>query len=79
MNSPCSTTPGIKASNPARRGASGYPSETGIDDPVAAIGDKNVAVLALSNHHMPGNAALRKCLADRAARRREAERNDFDR
>ena len=56
-----------------------YSFEMGVDNPVAAIGDKNVAVLALSDHHMPGNAALRKCLADRAARRREAERNDFDR
>src|SRR5258705_2219216 len=57
----------------------GYSSEMGIDDPVAAIGDKNVTVFALSDHHLPRNAALGKCLANGAARRREAERNDLDR
>jgi hypothetical protein len=28
-------------------------SEMGIDNPVAAIGDKNVTVLALSERHLP--------------------------
>ena len=36
----------------------GYSSEMGIDDPVAAIGDKNVAVPAFSDHHLPGNAGF---------------------
>ena len=53
----------------------GYTSKMGIDDPVATIGDKNVAVLALSDHHLPGNATFRKCLAHGALRRRQAERN----
>src|SRR6202022_2251108 len=57
----------------------GYSSEMGIDDPVAAIGEKNVTVFALSDHHLPGNAAFRKCPAQGASRRREAERNDLDR
>src|ERR1700738_1083337 len=57
----------------------GYASEMGIDNPVAAIGDKNVTVFALSDHHLPGNAAFRKCLADGASRRRQAERNDLNR
>src|SRR6476660_6506716 len=39
--------------------------EMGIDNPVAAIGDKNVAVFGLSDPHLPGNAALRKCGRDR--------------
>jgi len=39
----------------------GYSPEMGIDNPVAAIGDKNVAVLALPDPHLPGNAALGKC------------------
>ena len=51
----------------------------GIDNPVAAIGDKNVTVLALSDHHLPGNAAFRKCAGHGALRRRQAERNHFDR
>src|SRR4030088_2216861 len=50
----------------------------GIDNPVAAIGDKNVAVLGLSDHHLPGNPAFRKCLAHGPPRRRQAERNDLD-
>src|SRR5581483_3742489 len=32
--------------------------EMGIDDPVAAIGDKSVAVAAFSQPHFAGNAAL---------------------
>ena len=39
-----------------------YSSQMGIDNPVAAIGDKNVAVLALSDHRLPGNATFCKCL-----------------
>ena len=38
----------------------GYPAEMGIDDPVAAIGDENVAIPALSNRHLPGNAGFRQ-------------------
>src|SRR6266480_1929504 len=57
----------------------GYASQMGIDNPVAAIGDKNVAVFALSDHHLPGNAAFRKCPAHASLRRRQAERNDLDR
>ena len=79
MNSPCSTTPGIAAQQSRQARRIGYSSEMGIDNPVAAIGDKNVAVLALSDHHLPGNAAFRKCLGHGALRRRQAERNDLDR
>src|SRR5450631_773438 len=50
----------------------------GIDNPVAAIGDKNVAVPGLSDRHLPGNAAFRKCPADGPPRRGQAERNDLD-
>src|SRR6202163_2826947 len=49
----------------------------GIDNPVAAIGDKNVAVPGLSDHHLPGNTAFRKCAADGALRCSEAKRNDL--
>ena len=56
----------------------GYSSQMGIDNPVAAIGDKNVAVLALSDPHLPGIAAFRKCQAHGALRRCQAERNHFD-
>src|SRR5450631_2621027 len=38
-----------------------YALEMGIDNPVAAIGDKNVAVSAVSNHHLARNAAFGKC------------------
>ena len=51
----------------------------GIDNPVAAIGDKNVAVLALSDHHLPGNAAFGKGLDHRPLRRRQSERDHLDR
>jgi hypothetical protein len=30
----------------------------GVDNPVAAIGDKNVAILGLSDRHLPGYGAL---------------------
>ena len=50
-----------------------YSFEMGVDNPVAAIGDKNVAVPALSDHHLPGNAAFRKYPAHGALRRRQAE------
>ena len=79
MKSPCSTTPGIEVKKPRQARRIGYPSEMGIDNPVAAIGDKNVAVFALSDHHLPGNAAFGKCLADGAPRRRQPERNDLNR
>src|SRR5258706_11935327 len=52
--------------------------EMGIDNPVAAIGDKSVTVLALSDHHLPGNAAFRKCKPHAAPGCCEAERNDLD-
>src|SRR3954447_6154246 len=52
-----------------------YSSEVGIDDPVAAIGDENVAMLAVSNHHLPGKAGLRKHFADGPPCRRPAKRN----
>ena len=67
----------VQRSRQARR--IGYSSKMGIDNPVAAIGDKNVAVLALSDHHLPGNATFRKCLGHRAPGRGQAERNDLDR
>jgi hypothetical protein len=79
MNSPCSTTPGIRLKQPAKARRIGDPAEMGIDNPVAAIGDKNVAVLAVSDPHLPGNAALRKCRRDGALGRRQAERNHLDR
>ena len=55
----------------------GYPAQMGVDNPVAAIGDKNVAVFALSDHHLPGNAAFGKCPTHGALRRRQAEWNDL--
>src|SRR5438270_473432 len=48
----------------------------GIYDPVAIIGDENVAVLAISDHHLPGNAGFRKCLVDGPPGGCETERND---
>jgi len=57
----------------------GDPSKMGIDNPVATIGDKNVAVPALADPHLPGNAGLRKCPRDGAPGRPEAERDDLDR
>src|SRR5882757_3122292 len=56
-----------------------YSPQMGVDNPVAAIGDKNVTVPALPEHHLPGIAGFRKCLADGALRRGEAERSDLDR
>src|ERR1700681_1631271 len=50
----------------------------GIDNPVAAIGDKNVAVPGLSDHHLPGNTAFRKCQAHGPPRRGQGERNNLD-
>ncbi len=49
----------IQQSRQARR--IGYSSQMGIDNPVAAIGDENVTVLAVPDHHLPGNAAFGKC------------------
>src|SRR5436305_7250347 len=43
----------------------GNAPEMGIDNPVAAIGDRNVTVFGLADLHSPGNAALRKCLCHR--------------
>ena len=57
----------------------GDPSKMGIDNPVATIGDKNVAVLPLADPHLPGNAGLRKCPRDGAPGRPEAERDHLDR
>jgi hypothetical protein len=37
-------------------------AELGVDNPVAAIGDKNVAILGLSDRHLPGYATFRKRL-----------------
>src|ERR1700754_3203945 len=56
-----------------------YSTQMGIDNPVAAIGDKNVAVPALADRHLPGIAGFGKCLADGALRRRQAEGNHLDR
>ena len=53
----------------------GNAPEMGIDNPVAAIGDKDVAIFGLSDLHLPGNAALPTCLGDGALRRRQAEWN----
>src|SRR5262249_38094623 len=53
------------------------PSKMGIEDPVATIGDENVAVLGLAERHLPGNAGLRKCLLDRPPCRAKSERNDL--
>ena len=39
-----------------------YAAEVGVDNPVAAIGDKNVAILGLSDRHLPGYATFRKRL-----------------
>ena len=35
-------------------------AEVGIDNPVAAIGDKNVAISAFSQLHFPRNSAFYK-------------------
>ena len=56
-----------------------YSSEMGVDDPVAAIGDKNVAVLAFPQHHLPGNPAFGKRACHGATGRGETERNHLDR
>jgi len=45
----------IQQTRQARR--IGYSPQMGIDNPVATIGDKNVAVPVLSESHLPGNAA----------------------
>src|SRR5882724_1912923 len=43
----------------------GNAPEMGVDNPVAAIGDKNVAIPGFTDLHLPGNTALRKCLCHR--------------
>src|SRR6266567_5699803 len=53
--------------------------EMGIDNPVAAIGDKNVAIFGLAEPHLPGNTALRKCPCHRPLRRGQPERNHLHR
>ena len=57
----------------------GNAPEMGIDNPVAAIGDKNVAILGLSDLHLPGNPALRKCLFDRPPGGGQPKRDHLDR
>ena len=58
----------------------GYSSEMGIDDPVAAIGDKNVAVLALSDHHLARKRRFPQMPRPmRPPGRRQAERNHLHR
>jgi hypothetical protein len=56
-----------------------YQPEMGIDDPVATVGDKNVAVLGLSDNHLPGSTTFSKRLPYGPPCRREPERNDLDR
>jgi hypothetical protein len=57
----------------------GNAPEMGIDNPVAAIGDKNVAIFGLSDLHLPGNSALRKCLGDRPPGGGQPKRDHLDR
>src|SRR5258708_35918971 len=56
----------------------GDPSKMGIDNPVATIGDKNVAVLPLADPHLPGNAGLRQCPRDGEPGSPEAARATLD-
>ena len=56
----------------------GYSSQMGIDEPMAPIGDKNVTVPGLSDHHLAGDAGFGKGPGDGALRRRQPERNDLD-
>src|SRR5882757_2037974 len=42
---------------PRQPGGIGYSSQMGIDNPVATIGDKSMAIPAVSDPHLPGNAA----------------------
>src|SRR4051794_7966424 len=51
----------------------------GIDNPVAAIGDKSMAVFAISDHHLPGNVAFRKRPFHGAPRRRKTKRDHLHR
>src|SRR3954462_10969767 len=53
--------------------------EMGIDNPVAAIGDKNVAILALAEPHLPGNTALGKCRGNRPLGGGQSERKHLHR
>jgi hypothetical protein len=53
-----------------------YAAEVGVDNPVAAIGDKNVAIPGLSHRHLPGYAAFRGRLDNGAPRK--PERDDLD-
>ena len=55
----------------------GYSSKMGIDNPVATIGDKNMAIPALPDPHWPGNTAFRKRRRHGSLRGREAERDDL--
>src|SRR5258708_6840938 len=60
-------------------GSVGYQPEMGIDYPVATIGDKSMAVSAISDTHLPGSATCREPLPHCPPRRREPKRNDLDR
>ena len=55
-----------------------YAAEVGVDNPVAAIGDKNVAILGLSDRHLPGYGAFRKRLDNGVPRGGRPERDDLD-
>src|SRR5579864_6123744 len=54
-------------------------AEMGVDDPVAAIGDKSVTVAAFSQQQLAGSAAICDRCPDGPLRRPKAERNDLDR
>ena len=70
---------GYGGQQPRQKRRIGDLAQMGIDNAVAAIGDKNVAVLALSQHHVPGIAGLGKYRGHRPLRRGQAERNNLNR
>ena len=54
-------------------------AEMGVDNSVAAIGDKNVAIPRLADRHFAGTAGLSESLGKGVPGRRHAERDHFHR
>ena len=54
-------------------------AEMGVDNPVAAIGDKNVAIPGLADRHFAGNAGLSEGLGKGVPGHRQGERDHLHR
>ena len=79
MNNPCSMTPGIATSRAASAFGSAIRCSAAVQNPVPAIRDESVAVLGAPERRGRGRTGSGIHRFDRASRRLQAERLDFDR